>query len=258
MATRACARNGCCARSSRAADCPSPASSIPRRARRSASRANRFLNYTVTADDVGSIMPKPESWIAKSKAARLGYNDIWEMLAEKFHCTRGYLKALNPGVAKPVAGTEIIGPKVYPAAPVPKAASPADFAGGDEHRGASTRMGRSSRSSPARIAKDKNKRPHGLLTVKVVDPRPDYTFDPALFADAAKGGGHQAQDDDPARAAQSRRHDVGGAEPARLRHPRHAGSRSDLAARNRTAASGSRTGTRRRCSKWSASARRWK
>src|SRR5450755_1459261 len=78
-----------------------------------------FLTYTVTADDVASIMPKPESWIAKSKATRLGYNEIWEMLAEKFHCTRGYLKALNRGVTTPVAGTEIIGPKVYPAAPVP-------------------------------------------------------------------------------------------------------------------------------------------
>ena len=48
-----------------------------------------FLTYTVTADDVGSIMPKPQTWIAKSKATRLGYNDIWELLAEKFHCTRG-------------------------------------------------------------------------------------------------------------------------------------------------------------------------
>jgi hypothetical protein len=55
-----------------------------------------FLTYTVTDDDVNSIMPKPASWIAKSKVSRLGYNDIWELLAEKFHCTRAYLKSSPP------------------------------------------------------------------------------------------------------------------------------------------------------------------
>jgi peptidoglycan hydrolase-like protein with peptidoglycan-binding domain len=57
-----------------------------------------FLNYTVTQEDIDSIMPKPQTWRDKAKAKRLGYNDIWEMLAEKFHCTRGYLKDLNRDV----------------------------------------------------------------------------------------------------------------------------------------------------------------
>jgi lipoprotein-anchoring transpeptidase ErfK/SrfK len=38
---------------------------------------------------------------------------------------------------------------------------------------------------PCSIAADKNKRPNGTLTVKSVVPDPDYTFDPALFKDAA-------------------------------------------------------------------------
>ncbi len=147
-----------------------------------------FLTYTVTADDVSSIMPKPETWIAKSKATRLGYNEIWEMLAEKFHCTRGYLKALNPGVGKPVAGTEVIGPKVFPAAPVPKAAS-LRISLSNTSIEALDANGKIIAFFPCSIAKDKNKRPHGLLTVKVVDPHPDYTFDPALFADAATAEG---------------------------------------------------------------------
>ena len=68
-------------------------------------------------------MPKPATWREKSQVARLGYNDIWELLAEKFHCTRAYLHGLNRGVGTLTAGTEIIGPKVFPAAPIPKAAS---------------------------------------------------------------------------------------------------------------------------------------
>lgn len=147
-----------------------------------------FLNYTVTTDDIASIMPKPPTWKAKSQAKYLGYNDIWEMLAEKFHCARIYLKALNPTVKTPVAGTEIIGPKVFPAAPIPHAASLRIYLSETEIEALDTN-GKIIAFFPCSIAKDKNKRPSGLLTVKVVDPHPDYTFDPALFADAAKAEG---------------------------------------------------------------------
>jgi lipoprotein-anchoring transpeptidase ErfK/SrfK len=147
-----------------------------------------FLTYTVTAEDVDSIMPKPPTWIAKSRATRLGYNEIWELLAEKFHCTRAYLKALNRGVTTPVAGTEIIGPKVYPAAPIPHAAS-LRISLSDTSIEPLDSSGRIIGFFPCSIAKDKAKRPHGVLTVKVVDPHPDYTFDPALFADASKEEG---------------------------------------------------------------------
>jgi lipoprotein-anchoring transpeptidase ErfK/SrfK len=147
-----------------------------------------FLNYTVTADDIASIMPKPPTWKAKAAATRLGYNDIWELLAEKFHCARIYLKQLNPTVKTPVAGTDIIGPKVYPAAPIPHAASLRIYLSETEIE-ALDANGKIIAFFPCSIAKDKAKRPSGLLTVKVVDPHPDYTFDPALFVDAAKAEG---------------------------------------------------------------------
>lgn len=147
-----------------------------------------FLTYTVTAADVASVMPKPPTWRAKSQAARLGYNTIWELLAEKFHCTRGYLRALNRDVAQPVAGTEVIGPKVYPAASYPRAAS-LRVNLGETSIEALDADGRIIAFFPCSIAKDKNKRPNGALAVKSVVPDPDYTFDPALFADAAKAEG---------------------------------------------------------------------
>ena len=143
-----------------------------------------FLNYTVTQEDIDSIMPKPQTWRDKAKAKRLGYNDIWEMLAEKFHCTRGYLKDLNRDVKQPVAGSDIIGPKVYPAAPYPEAAS-LRVNLGETSIEALDASGRVIAFFPCSIAKDKNKRPNGRLVVKSVVPDPDYTFDPALFKDAS-------------------------------------------------------------------------
>ncbi len=147
-----------------------------------------FLTYTVKEEDVTSIMPKPQTWREKAKATRLGYNDIWELLAEKFHCTRGYLHALNPDVHTPVAGTQIVGPKVFPATPLPHAASLRIYLGETSLEALDAR-GHVIAFFPCTIAKDKNKRPHGELTVKVVDDHPDYTFDPALFADASKAEG---------------------------------------------------------------------
>ena len=147
-----------------------------------------FLTYTVKPEDVASIMPKPPTWRAKAKATRLGYNDIWELLAEKFHCTRAYLKALNRDVTTPIAGTQIIGPKVFPAAPLPHAASLRIYLGETSLEALDSR-GHVIAFFPCSIAKDKNKRPHGQLTVKVVDDHPDYTFDPALFPDASKAEG---------------------------------------------------------------------
>ena len=143
-----------------------------------------FLNYTVTQADVDSIMPKPKTWRDKAKAKRLGYNDIWELLAEKFHCTRGYLKQLNRDIPQPVAGSDMIGPKVYPAAPYPQAAS-LRVNLGETSIEALDASGRIVAFFPCSIAKDKNKRPNGRLVVKSVVPDPDYTFDPALFKDAA-------------------------------------------------------------------------
>ena len=124
-----------------------------------------FLTYTVTPEDIASIMTRPATWREKARAKRLGYNNIWELLAEKFHCTRGYLKALNPDVPNPVTGSEIIGPKVFPATPIPHAASlRVNLA--ETSIEALDAEGRIIAFFPCSIAKDKNKRPSGKLVVK--------------------------------------------------------------------------------------------
>lgn len=143
-----------------------------------------FLTYTVTADDLASIMPRPSSWRERSQVKRLGYNDMWELLGEKFHCTRAYLRDLNPGVKTFTAGTEVIGPKVFPASPAQKAASLRVLLG-ETSIEALNAQGQAIAFFPCSIAADKKKRPNGQLVVKSVVPYPDYTFDPALFHDAS-------------------------------------------------------------------------
>jgi lipoprotein-anchoring transpeptidase ErfK/SrfK len=144
-----------------------------------------FFSYIVTAHDMNSIVPPPKTWEEKSKVAYLGYSEPWEMLAEKFHCTRDYLKMLNRDLTDIAEGAEVIGPKVFPASPLPKIASIRVLLGDTSIQGidASNRI---VAHFPCSIAKNKNKRPNGILTVKNVVPDPNYTFDPAVLFEAAQ------------------------------------------------------------------------
>ncbi len=147
-----------------------------------------FTNYVITEADIATIAPPPKLWLEKSKVPFLGYNDGWEMLGEKFHCTRAYIKALNPDIKEIAVGTEVIGPKVFPAAPLPKAASIRILLAETTIQ-ALDADGRILASFPCSIAKDKNKRPNGVLTVKNYAPNPNYTFSPDLFPEVATAEG---------------------------------------------------------------------
>lgn len=147
-----------------------------------------FQNYIVTATDMATIVPAPKLWLEKSKVPYLGYSEPWEMLGEKFHCTRDYLKALNPDVTVITEGTEVIGPKVFPAAPLPKAASLRILLGETSIQ-ALDANGHIIAHFPCSIAKDKNKRPNGELHVINYAPNPDYTFSPDLFPEVSAAEG---------------------------------------------------------------------
>ncbi len=147
-----------------------------------------FMNYVVTEADMATIAPPPKTWLEKSKVPYLGYNEPWEMLAEKFHCTRAYLKALNPDVKEITAGTEVIGPKVFPAAPIVKATSIRILLSQTSIQ-ALDANGKIIAHFPCSIARDKNKRPNGTLVVKNYAPNPTYTFNPELFPESVAAEG---------------------------------------------------------------------
>ena len=143
-----------------------------------------FCSYIVTAEDMAKVVPTPTTWKGKAQATYLGYNDAWEMLAEKFHTTPVFLQQLNPECAAPQAGVSLQAPNVEPATPLPPL--------GQIHILLSEttlllfdRQGKCVGCFPCSIAADKNKRPAGDLHVIVIAPNPNYTFNPELFPDVA-------------------------------------------------------------------------
>lgn len=57
-----------------------------------------LIGYTLTPNDQQFIGPMPESHAAQAKLDRLPYADFLELLGEKFHCRRDFLKQINPSV----------------------------------------------------------------------------------------------------------------------------------------------------------------
>lgn len=75
---------------------------------------NIIGRYTIEQADLNEIGHVPESWVAKSKLKRLGHESLETVIAEKFRCTRGLLRRLNPGVNinRLKAGDRVIVPVV--------------------------------------------------------------------------------------------------------------------------------------------------
>ncbi|MEM6820720.1 MAG: L,D-transpeptidase [Verrucomicrobiota bacterium] len=142
---------------------------------------NPFQLYTVTASDIKKVQPPPQRWLDKAATDYLGYNDAWEMIAEKFHSTEGFIQRLNPGILNITVGTQLTVPELVPALPLPKIDSIKIIL--PETTLLTYRAGQVMSCFPCSIARDKNKRPQGRLTVKNVAPNPNYTFNPKLFVD---------------------------------------------------------------------------
>jgi len=147
-----------------------------------------FTSYVVTAEDMKKVQPTPTLWREKAKAKYLGYNDPWEMLGEKFHCTVDYIKALNPDVTTVSVGTEVIGPKVFPELQLRKADSIRIILSETTIQ-ALDANGRIIAHFPCSIARNKNKRPNGELRVKNIAVNPDYTFSPDVITSVAEAEG---------------------------------------------------------------------
>ena len=71
-----------------------------------------YLDYTVTAEDLARIVPRPKGFLGMSQMDTLDYHDPWEMLAEKSHSTPSFLRQLNPGITNLVAGTPLTIPNL--------------------------------------------------------------------------------------------------------------------------------------------------
>jgi lipoprotein-anchoring transpeptidase ErfK/SrfK len=140
---------------------------------------NVLQRYTITEDDVnGPFNQIPSSMEAQAKLDKLSYKDPVELLAEKFHMSRSFLQALNPGadfgkagtqITVVVAGDETLKPEVA-RVEINKARSEVRALDG---------AGKLVATYPATVGSSEFPSPGGSMEVRAIAPEPTYHFDPS-------------------------------------------------------------------------------
>lgn len=142
------------------------------------------VSYTLTAADDREIGLCPKDWNERAELARMTYESMAALLAERGHCTIATLSRLNPGVdfESLKSGASVAIPNVLPAATArvtPAASITVDL--GEKTVGTFDASGVPLALFHCSIAQFAEKRPSGSTTVKVVAMEPNYTFDPAMW-----------------------------------------------------------------------------
>lgn len=165
------------------------------------------VRYAVTAEDVaGPFVKIPDTPYEQAKLDCLCYESAWEGLAERFHSTPELLAALNPGIdsSKVAAGTQLWVPNVTrPALPPAGVATAASAAPGDTAKRivatpavariliskqgsyvqALDSAGRILMHFPSTLGSTYDPSPDGDFHVTRVTFRPDFHYNPALYAE---------------------------------------------------------------------------
>jgi len=143
--------------------------------------------HTLTAEELASLHPVPDTWVGKSELERLGYATAIELVAERHRANPKLLRQLNPDVnwddllpgavlKVPNVGTVILDVR----------AALLHVRLAERELNVTDADGKIVAHFPVSIAKMAEKRPVGQLTIKVVIPDPNYTFDPAVFPESAE------------------------------------------------------------------------
>ena len=139
--------------------------------------------YEITQADVaGPYMGVvPTDLEAQGKASAMGYANIVEALAERFHVTESLLRAMNPNADFNKAGQKLLVPAVNTA---PLSAD-VDHIDVDKREGsvkAFAADGKLIAYFPATIGSGDNPTPTGTVKVNGVAHNPDYTYDPSKLS----------------------------------------------------------------------------
>jgi lipoprotein-anchoring transpeptidase ErfK/SrfK len=146
-----------------------------------------FTAYLVTSNDLARLAPVPVTWLGKSLAARLDYETVLELVAERSQTHHKLLQALNPSLnwSNVAPNTPVLVPNAQFAAVSNKAAfvqirlSERILQAYDFNTNLLAHF-------PCSIAQRVDKRPIGELRVAVLVSDPNYTFDPAVFPESAE------------------------------------------------------------------------
>lgn len=141
-----------------------------------------FAPYIITASDMGSVGPTAAEWEAKSKLPRLGYESLDVALAERFHCSVGLLRTLNPGadINAYQAGDRIIAPNIE-MNPEKATATRLILDLSEKTIRALDAQNRLVALLHCSIAAKVEKRPRGTAKIKVITRDPTYSFDPKMW-----------------------------------------------------------------------------
>jgi len=153
--------------------------------------AGALTTYTVQPTDSAQVGPVPQDWVEKSRLPRLGYESLAAALAERFHCSGGLLRRLNPGLD--LRRLQVGDRVTVPAATDTMLAPSGDQLEIDLLQKTIRVLNRERQVVGlfhCSIAKHRQKLPAGDATVVVITENPDYTFDPQMWPEV-KGVGRK-------------------------------------------------------------------
>src|SRR5579862_2080484 len=155
-----------------------------------ADKAPVTQDYTITPDDqkgpfIGSV---PEDFVKMAKLKHLGYRNVEQELAQRFHMSEGLLHALNPAAAFTKAGTTIL--VVQPGSgdlPADVARVEVDKSGNQlrvyDYAGTLVAV------FPATVGSTERPAPTGRWAIKSVTFNPTYVYDPRVLTFGPKRRG---------------------------------------------------------------------
>jgi len=148
--------------------------------------APALMQYTLTQADIdGPYLPTPERPEDKAKMKRIVYQDLHEMLGERYNAKPELIKALNPGADFAKAGTLLVVPYTRPAQQLPKASRIVV----DKSDGALQLLdaeGKVFAHFPASSGSSRFPLPIGEWKLTSVVQDPDYRYNPDILVDQPK------------------------------------------------------------------------
>ncbi len=135
--------------------------------------------YEITAQDVAGpyLGAVPTELEAQGEAPHMGYANVVEALAERFHVTEPLLRAMNPNADFTRVGQKLLVPAVDNT-PLPADVDRIDVDKAEGSVRAFAADGRLLAYYPATIGSGDNPTPTGTVKVNGVARNPDYTYDP--------------------------------------------------------------------------------
>lgn len=134
--------------------------------------------YMITQEDAATVTgPIPSDYAEMAQLDRLGYADLAEALAERFHMDVDFLRELNPNAGFAIGETILVtdpGPDLQGEV----ARIEADKTMGQVR--VFSADGRMIAAYPATIGSEDNPSPSGMHMVEAIAPEPNYTYDPSV------------------------------------------------------------------------------